>query len=295
MFCFSERTPTIKPSIFESFNDLQFTTQEEPLNKPETVTNVDEPLILDNVQNFNLFQNLRQDKEASDVNIMEDYDNDQEEIILFDNNYDDEDPMEVNEEKTPGFNFDGVSQILDLKESVRSSKTSKDENKTNDKEAEKILNSKKNSSTHNDNDNIIIAKVEEIEPLLDETDKPIKSNLSKQEKDDKIEMIQNEKIVVNITKSMENQESENSLKETFVKENPKPNIKNDTALQVIDNTVERKEVNDDISEKQKTTKLVSSKSSNADDKENEKIKKREFSLKSNTTDIVYIIYLNENA
>ena len=265
------------------------------MNKPETVTNVDEPLILDNVQNFNLFQNLRQDKEASDVNIMEDYDNDQEEIILFDNNYDDEDPMEVNEEKTPGFNFDGVSQILDLKESVRSSKTSKDENKTNNKEAEKILTSKKNSSTHNDNDNVIIAKVEEIEPLLDETDKPIKSNLSKQEKDDKIEMIQNEKIVVNITKSMENQESENSLKETFVKENPKPNIKNDTALQVIDNTVERKEVNDDISEKQKTTKLVSSKSSNADDKENEKIKKREFSLKSNTTDIVYIIYLNENA
>ena len=265
------------------------------MNKPETVTNVDEPLILDNVQNFNLFQNLRQEKETSDVNIMEDYDNDQEEIILFDNNYDDENPIEVNEKKTPEFNFERVSQILELKESVRSSKTSKDENKTKNKEAQKVLTSKKNNAAKIDNDNIIIAKVEEIEPLLDETDKPIKSNLSKQEKDDKIEMIQNEKIVVNITKSMENQESENSLKETFVKENPKPNIKNDTALQVIDNTVERKEVNDDISEKQKTTKLVSSKSSNADDKENEKNKKIEFSLKSNTTDIVYIIYLNENA
>ena len=265
------------------------------MNKPETVTDVDEPLILDNVQNFNLFQNLRQDKEASDVNVMEDYDNDQEKIILFDNNYDDEDPIEVNEKKTPEFNFDGVSHILDLKESVRSSKTSKDENKTKNKEDEMILTLKKNNAANIDNDNIIIAKVEEIEPLLDEKDKPIKSNLSKQEKDNKIEMIQNEKIVVNVTKSMEDQESEIFLKETFDKENPKPKIKNVTAIQVIDNTVERKEINDDINEKQKSTNLVSSKSRNADNKEKEKIEKREFSLKSNSTDIVYIIYLNENA
>ena len=116
--------------------------------------------------------------------------------------------------------------------------------------------------------------------------------------------LSNEDTIGNITKNtkgigkiqeLEKQESEISYEENFSEEKIKPKIINVTEIQIVENLDQRKEINDDTKEIQDATHSNSVNLTNTKFPEKVKNENMEFSMKSNSTDIVYIIYLNENA